>query len=258
MGTGGLMDGTTRLSRDGEPVYHYSFLSTFADACVVPEKLVRRDPEGHSVRRGRPRRVRGDDRGRGRVEHGRRSARRSGRDHRVWRCRPLGADGGGGRGRRARSRRRRDARQAGRREGLRRHRLPSSGPVLPRRRRRPFARLTGGGVDYAIEATGRPEAMTAAFLSTRARGAAVLIGIPREDAVLNLLRCRSPRMERRILGSIYGSSRPSATSPTNPRCIPPRAAAARSARLAPPPARRGGARLRADASPARLSASSST
>ena len=31
MGTGGLMDSTTRLSRDGEPVYHYSFLSTFAD-----------------------------------------------------------------------------------------------------------------------------------------------------------------------------------------------------------------------------------
>ena len=32
------MDGTPRLSRDGEPVYHYSFLSTFADACVVPER----------------------------------------------------------------------------------------------------------------------------------------------------------------------------------------------------------------------------
>ena len=27
---------------------------------------------------------------------------------------------------------------------------------------------SGGGVDYAIEATGRPEAMLAAFLSTRA------------------------------------------------------------------------------------------
>ena len=38
MATGGLMDGTTRLSRDGEPVYHYSFLSTFAEACVVPER----------------------------------------------------------------------------------------------------------------------------------------------------------------------------------------------------------------------------
>ena len=38
MGTGGLMDGTPRLSRNGEPVFHYSFLSTFAEACVVPER----------------------------------------------------------------------------------------------------------------------------------------------------------------------------------------------------------------------------
>jgi len=38
MGTGGLMDSTTRLSRDGEPVYHYSFLSTFAERAVVPER----------------------------------------------------------------------------------------------------------------------------------------------------------------------------------------------------------------------------
>ena len=65
-----------------------------------------------------------------------------------------------------------------------------------------------GGVDYAIEATGRPEAMLAAFLSTRPRGAAVLIGIPREDSVLPLPAISIPRMERRVLGSIYGSSRP--------------------------------------------------
>src|SRR6202035_4721613 len=44
--------------------------------------------------------------------------------------------------------------------------------------------VSGGGVDYAIEATGRPEAMLAAFLSCRPRGAAVLIGISRQDAVL--------------------------------------------------------------------------
>jgi Zn-dependent alcohol dehydrogenase len=67
---------------------------------------------------------------------------------------------------------------------------------------------TGGGVDYAIEATGRPEAMLAAFLSTRARGAAVLIGIPAADAVLPLPALSIPRMERRVLGSLYGSSRP--------------------------------------------------
>jgi alcohol dehydrogenase len=67
---------------------------------------------------------------------------------------------------------------------------------------------SGGGVDYAIEATGRPEAMRAAFLSTRTRGAAVLIGIPREDAELSVPALTIPRMERRILGSLYGSSRP--------------------------------------------------
>ena len=37
-GQGGLLDGTTRLSRDGEPVYHYSLISSFAEACVVPER----------------------------------------------------------------------------------------------------------------------------------------------------------------------------------------------------------------------------
>jgi alcohol dehydrogenase len=70
------------------------------------------------------------------------------------------------------------------------------------------ADASAGGVDYAIEATGRPEAMLAAFLSTRPHGAAVLIGIPREDAVLELPALSIPRMERRVLGSIYGSSRP--------------------------------------------------
>jgi alcohol dehydrogenase len=36
----------------------------------------------------------------------------------------------------------------------------------------------------------------------------VLIGIPREDAVLPLPALSIPRMERRVLGSIYGSSKP--------------------------------------------------
>jgi len=39
-------------------------------------------------------------------------------------------------------------------------------------------------------------------------GAAVLIGIPRADAVLELPALTIPRMERRILGSIYGSTWP--------------------------------------------------
>ena len=38
MATGGLLDGTSRLSRDGEPVFHYCFLSSFADRAVVPAR----------------------------------------------------------------------------------------------------------------------------------------------------------------------------------------------------------------------------
>jgi alcohol dehydrogenase len=70
------------------------------------------------------------------------------------------------------------------------------------------ADVSAGGVDYAIEASGRPEAMLAAFLSTRAHGAAVLIGIPAADAILPLPALSIPRLERRVLGSLYGSSRP--------------------------------------------------
>ena len=37
--------------------------------------------------------------------------------------------------------------------------------------------VSGGGVDVAGEATGRPEAILAAYLATRSRTAPVLIGI---------------------------------------------------------------------------------
>ncbi|MBX3118647.1 MAG: Zn-dependent alcohol dehydrogenase [Fimbriimonadaceae bacterium] len=33
---GTMIDGTTRLSRNGEPIYHYSALACFAEYCVVP------------------------------------------------------------------------------------------------------------------------------------------------------------------------------------------------------------------------------
>ena len=96
-------------------------------------------------------------------------------------------------------------------EAALRARRDARGALGRRRRRRPPSAVreaSGGGVDYAIEATGRPEAALAAFLSTRARGAAVLIGIPRADASITLPALPIPRMERRVLGSIYGSARP--------------------------------------------------
>ena len=83
-----------------------------------------------------------------------------------------------------------------------------AGPARRRRPREEVQRTTGGGVDVAVEATGRSEAMLTAFLSTRRRGTAVFIGIPRADAVVPLPALSIPRMERRVIGALYGSARP--------------------------------------------------
>jgi len=207
MESGGLLDGTTRLSRDGEPVYHYSFISSFAEAAVLPERSCVPIPHdvpfgiaglvGCAVTTGvgaiwRTAQVRPGDRvavigcggvglsallaaiaaGAGTV------VAVDANPSKLDVARELGAD--------------ESVLWAGSAE-------ETAAAV---------AEASGGGVDYAIEATGLPEAMQAAFLSTRPRGAAVLIGIPRKDAVLSLPALSIPRMERRVLGSIYGSSRP--------------------------------------------------
>ena len=207
MGTGGLMDGTTRLSRDGEPVYHYSFLSTFAEATVVPERCcvpIAKDVPidvaglvGCAVTTGvgavwRTAGVRPGDRvavvGCGGVGLSALMAAVA-----VGAEPVIAVDTAASKLEVARS-------------------FGATAGVLwagsAEETAEAIREASGGGVDYAIEATGRPEAMTAAFLSTRPRGAAVLIGIPRADAVLQLPALSIPRMERRVLGSIYGSSRP--------------------------------------------------
>ena len=105
-----------------------------------------------------------------------------------------------------------------------------------------LVRASGGGVDYAFETTARSAAIRAAFLSTRPRGATVLLGIPRADAELVLPALSIPRMERRILGSIYGSARPDRDIPMMLEALSRRSAPARQADLASPPARTGGRR----------------
>ena len=207
MGTGGLMDGTTRLSRDGAPVYHYSFLSTFAEACVVPERCcvpIPRDVPfeiaglvGCAVTTGlgavwRTAGVRPGDRvavfGCGGVGLSAVMAAA------AVGAEPLVAVD-------AFESKLETARELGATFGV-------TWAGSPEETAEAVREASGGGVDYAIEATGRPEAMLAAVLATRPRGAAVLIGIPREDAVVPLPALSMPRMERRVLGSIYGSSRP--------------------------------------------------
>jgi Zn-dependent alcohol dehydrogenase len=207
MGKGGLLDGTTRLSRDGEPVHHYSFISSFAEACVLPERSC--VPIPHDV----PFEIAGlvgcaVTTGVGAVW--RTAEVRAGDRVAVVGCGGVGlsavmgavAAGAGvvvavdtrpGKLEIARD-------------------LGATDTVLsggsPEDTASAVIDVSGGGVDYAFEATGRPEAMLAAFLSTRRRGAAVLIGIPRADAFLSLPALSIPRMERRVLGSLYGSSRP--------------------------------------------------
>ena len=201
------MDGTSRLSRDGERVYHYCFLSTFAEACVVPERSCVRIPDdvpfdvaalvGCAVTTGvgavwRTAGVRPGDRvaviGCGGVGlSALMAAVAVGAEPviavdmtqtKVDAAKAFGASAG--------------VVWAGSAEAT----------------AEAVREVSGGGVDYAIEATGHGEAMQAAVLSTRNRGAAVLIGIPREDTMLSVPARTIPRMERRILGSIYGSARP--------------------------------------------------
>ncbi len=207
MGAGALLDGTSRLSRDGEPIHHYSLISSFAEACVVPERscvVIPKDVPfdvaglvGCAVTTGV-----GAVWNTARVRPGDRVA--------IVGCGGVGLSALLGAVAAGASEivavdvsepKLAVARELGATQGV----LWAGGPDETAEAVR---QATGGGVDYAIEATGRPEAMTAAFLSTRNRGAAVLIGIPREDAVLSVPALTIPRMERRILGSIYGSARP--------------------------------------------------
>jgi Zn-dependent alcohol dehydrogenase len=207
MAAGGLMDGTTRLSRAGEPVFHYSFLSTFAERCVVPERCCVPIPDdvpfeiaalvGCAVTTGVGAVMRTAD-----AKPGDRIA--------VIGCGGVGlsalmaavavgadpviaVD--------AVPEKLETARSLGATQTVLWQSSPESTAEAVRDG-------SGGGVDVAVEATGKPEAMLAAYLSTRPRGAAVLIGIPPADAVLELPAATIPRSERRIMGSIYGSSRP--------------------------------------------------
>lgn len=207
MGHGGLLDGTPRLSRDGEPVYHYSLLSTFAERAVVPERCCIPIPGdvpfdvaglvGCAVTTGigaiwNTAGVRPGDRvcvvGCGG----------------VGLSAVLGAAAVGAEPIVAVDLSERKLETA--------IELGATAAVAwagtPEATAEAVREATGGGVDVAVEATGRPEAARAAFLSTRARGAAVLVGIPRADAEVSLPALSIPRLERRVLGSIYGSSRP--------------------------------------------------
>jgi Zn-dependent alcohol dehydrogenase len=207
MATGGLLDGTSRLSRHGEPVFHYCFVSSFAERAVVPARCCVPIPAdvpfdvaalvGCAITTGT-----------GAVW----------RTARVRPGEPVCVVGCGGVGLSAilgavavgatpivavdmAEDKLELALSLGATDAVRWTGGPEQTAEL-------IQAASAGGVDYAFEATGRPEAGLAAFLATRPRGAAVLIGIPRAEAVLPLPIGQVVRTERRVLGSVYGSARP--------------------------------------------------
>ena len=67
--------------------------------------------------------------------------------------------------------------------------------------------LTGGrGADYAFEVIGVPDLITQAFNCVRNGGAAIAVGVPRFDALVNLPTYPLVLGEKRLLGTVYGSA----------------------------------------------------
>jgi NDMA-dependent alcohol dehydrogenase len=205
---GTLLDGTTRLSLDGRPVHHYSFLSTFAERTVVPEAScvrIREDAPfdvaalvGCAVTTGT-----GAVLNRARVEPGSSVA-------------VFGAGGVG-----------LSAIMAARLAGA--ALVVAVDPSAPRRAvalelgathaanpaeaATAVADLAPAGVDYAIESSGAPGAVAAAYAGIRRGGTLVCVGIPPEDAVVELPGAALVRDEKMVTGSLYGSCRPHTDMP---------------------------------------------
>jgi Zn-dependent alcohol dehydrogenase len=206
MARGTLLDGTTRLSRDGEPVYHYSFLSSFAEHAVVPEGSCVRIPDdvpleiaglvGCAVTTGI-------------CAVWRSAAVRPGQRAAVIGCGGVGLSAVIGLAAVSASPIVAVDLDASKLETA----LSLGATAAVEWAGSPEAtaervQAVSGGVDFAFEATGRPEAMLAGFLSTRRRGTTVCMGISSEQAVLPLPALSLPRMERRVMGALYGSARP--------------------------------------------------
>jgi S-(hydroxymethyl)glutathione dehydrogenase / alcohol dehydrogenase len=208
---GTLPSGALRLSQNGDALYHYSFLSTFAERCIVPEECcVRIRPDapldvaalvGCAVMTGV-----GAVINRARVEPG--SA--------------VAVFGAGGVGLSVVL----GARLAG--AGT----IVAVDPVELKRKLAgdlgathavdptgddPAAALRdltdGRGVDYAFDAAGVPGIVTQAYDSARRGGTVVCIGIPPVGAEANLPGPSLPRDEKIVTGSFYGSCRPHVDMP---------------------------------------------
>ncbi len=73
---------------------------------------------------------------------------------------------------------------------------------------RTVRRMTGGGVEFAVEAIGLPDLVAQAVRSLRAGGIAAAVGIAKPGARVELPLLELVDQEKQLRGSIYGSTRP--------------------------------------------------
>lgn len=207
---GTLLDGTTRLHHGGRDVYHYSFLSTFADHTVVPAaSAIKIDPDvslevaalvGCAIMTGYGAAVN-------------RAQVRPGSSVLVY--------GAGGVGL--------SAVMGSRLSGA--ERIIVVDPVEEKRNEalgfgatdilapgedvieRVRALTDSFGADYAIDAVGAPAVTAQAFDAIVAGGTLVCVGVPAPDARPSFPGPNLVRDEKIVTGSLYGSSRPSVDIP---------------------------------------------
>jgi S-(hydroxymethyl)glutathione dehydrogenase / alcohol dehydrogenase len=68
--------------------------------------------------------------------------------------------------------------------------------------------MTDGGVDYAFEAIGNSRTILQSYESTRPGGVTTVVGMAAEDDQVSINALSLPRTEKTIMGSWYGSARP--------------------------------------------------
>jgi S-(hydroxymethyl)glutathione dehydrogenase / alcohol dehydrogenase len=208
--TGRLLDGTSRLSREGRPLNHFLGVSCFAEATVCPEQSVLKiDPDlplpiaalaGCSVMTGV-----GAATNSAHVEAGS-SVLVIGAGG-VGLCAVMGAHLCGA----AQivvadinPAKLEMARDFGATDLL----DASTQDVV-----RATRQLSSGGVDFAFEAIGRPETLTQAVRALRAGGVAVAVGVAPPSARAEISPFDLVLQEKTLKGSIYGSTRPHADFP---------------------------------------------
>jgi len=203
---GTLVSGVRRLSLNGEPLYHYSFLSTFAESVVVDEACcipVRSDvpfqvaalvgcaiTTGYCAVTNRARVSPGSTVlifGAGGVGLSAIMAARLSGARQIIAVDPVAGK-----------------RDLAMRLGATHPLDPAATDVLSVVR----SLTAGQGADYAIEAAGRPELVTMAFEATARGGTIVSVGIPAATATVALPGPDLVRHEKVVTGSLYGSCRP--------------------------------------------------